>query len=71
MQDVDYLTMAAKVNPSATAALVKKMVPKAFWEYGVSDPADPTWVLAPTSWSSHPDLWEAARLQLANIIEGN
>ena len=71
IQDVDYLTMAAKVNPSATAALVQKMVPKAFWEYGVSDPADPTWVLAPTSWSSHPDLWEAARLQLANIIEGN
>ena len=71
IQDVDYLTMAAKVNPSATAALVQKMVPKALWEYGVSDPADPTWVLAPTSWSSHPDLWEAARLQLATIIEGN
>jgi hypothetical protein len=71
IQDVDYLTMAAKVNPAATAALVQKMVPKVLWEHGVTDPSDPTWVLAPISWSTNPDHWEAARLQLANIIEGN
>ena len=70
IQDIDYLTLAAKVNPSATAALVKKMVPKALWEYGVTDPKDPTWVLAPISWSSNPDIWEEARAQLADIIEG-
>jgi hypothetical protein len=69
IQDVDYITMAAKVNPQAVAALVQKMVPKALWENGVSDPADPTWVLAPISWSTNPDDWEAARLQLAEIIE--
>ena len=28
IQDVDYLTMAAKVNPAATAALVQRMVPR-------------------------------------------
>jgi hypothetical protein len=70
IQDVDYLTLAAKVNPQAVAALVQKMVPKVLWENGVSDPADPTWVLAPISWSTDPDNWEAARLKLAEIIEG-
>jgi hypothetical protein len=70
IQDVDYLTLAAQVNPAAAAAVVQNMVPKALWEYGVSDPADPTWLMAPPSWSSSPDVWEAARLQLADIIEG-
>jgi hypothetical protein len=69
IQDVDYVTMAAKVNPKAVAALVQKMVPKVLWEIGVADPSDPTWVRAPTSWSTDPDDWEAARLQLADIIE--
>jgi hypothetical protein len=70
VQDVDYLTLAAKVNPQAVAALVQKMVPKVMWENGVSDPADPTWVMAPISWSCNPDVWEATRTQLADIIEG-
>jgi hypothetical protein len=70
IQDVDYITMAARVNPSATEALVQKMVPKVLWELGISDPNDPTWVLAPPSWNTNPDSWEAARLQLAAIIEG-
>ena len=69
IQDVDYITMAAKVDPQAVAALVQKMVPKVLWENGVADPSDPTWVRAPISWSTNPDDWEAARLQLAEIIE--
>jgi hypothetical protein len=69
IQDVDYITLAAQVNPSATAAVVQKMVPKALWEYGVTDPADPTWLMAAPSWSNDPDAWEAARLALAQIIE--
>jgi len=69
IQDVDYLAMAAKVDPAATQAIVNRMVPKALWEYGASDPADPTWVRAPVSWSSNPDDWEAARAELADIIE--
>jgi hypothetical protein len=39
------------------------------WEYGVSDPEDPTWVLTDISWSIDPDDWEAARTELADIIE--
>jgi hypothetical protein len=70
IQDVDYLTLAAKVNPSAVAALVQKVVPKVLWENDVTDPADPTWVMAPISWSTNPDIWEGARRQLADIIEG-
>jgi hypothetical protein len=70
IQDVDYITLAAEVNPRAVAWIVQKMVPKVLWENGVSDPADPTWVLAPISWSIDPADWETARRQLANIIEG-
>jgi hypothetical protein len=46
------------------------MVPKVLWEYGVEDPGDPTWVLTDISWSTDPDDWEAARAELADIIEG-
>jgi hypothetical protein len=45
------------------------MVPKVLWEYGVEDPGDPTWVLTDISWSTDPDDWEAARAELADIIE--
>jgi hypothetical protein len=71
IQDVDYLTMAAKVKPHAVAALVQKMVPKVLWENDVTDPADPTYVHAPISWSTDPDDWESARRKLAKIIEGD
>jgi hypothetical protein len=43
MQDVDYIALAAKVNPAAVDAIVKAMVPKVMWEVGVDDPADPSW----------------------------
>ena len=39
------------------------------WEYGVTDPNDPTWIRTDISWSIDPDDWEAARLALAEIIE--
>lgn len=70
LQDVDYLNLAAAVNPTAVTSLVNTMVPKALWEYGVSDPNDPTWVRTDISWSIDPDAWESARKQLANIIVG-
>jgi hypothetical protein len=69
IQDVDYLALAMSRNPAATSAIVNQMVPKTMWEYGVSDPNDPTWVRTDTSWSINPDDWEAARASLANIIE--
>jgi hypothetical protein len=70
IQDVDYLALANAIDPVRTQSIVQRMVPKALWEYGVSDPADPTWVRGDISWPVDPDSWEAARAELAGIIEG-
>ena len=69
MQDVDYLTMAAAIDPVRTAEIVNAIIPKVVWEVGVTDPEDPTWVISDISWSTDPDVWEKARADLANIIE--
>ncbi len=69
LQDVDYLTLAAAVDKAATQAIVQRRVPKVMWEYGVSDPSDPTWVRTDISWSVDPDDWEHARRELVRIIE--
>ena len=66
---MDYLTLAAAISPTRTAEIVNEVVPKVLWEYGVSDPDDPIWVLIDVSWSNAPDGWEAARADLADIIE--
>jgi len=68
IQDVDYLTMAAKVNPEKVNAIVQDMIPKTLWEVGVTDPKDPSYVHTDISWSTDPDVWEKARRELANII---
>ncbi len=69
IQDADYLSLAAQVDPAAVSRIVNRLVPKALWEYGVSDPNDPTWVLTDISWPTDPDVWEAARGELSQIIE--
>ena len=69
LQDVDYLTMAAQIDPVQVDQIVNNVIPKALWEYGVENPDDPTYVLTDISWSSDPDVWEEARAQLADIIE--
>jgi hypothetical protein len=61
--------MAAKVKPKLVAKIVERIVPKVLWEYGVTDKKDPTWVRTDISWSNDPDVWEAARAELADIIE--
>ncbi len=68
IQDVDYLTMAAGIDPNTTQKIVNQIVPKVLWEYGVDNPNDPTYVHTDISWSNNPDVWEAARAQLAAII---
>jgi hypothetical protein len=70
VQDTDYLALANKVNPAAVQALIAKMVPTVMQEVGVDVPSDPTYKHCDISWSTNPDDWEAARLQLANIIDG-
>ncbi|MEM7202121.1 MAG: DUF4091 domain-containing protein [Planctomycetota bacterium] len=69
LQDYEYLRLAMAKDPAAVQALVARMVPKVLWEYGVSDPSDPTWVRANISWSTDPAVWEQARRQLVAIIE--
>ncbi len=71
IQDGDYLTLAAEIDPQAVEAIVSEMVPKVLWEYGVSEPGDPTYVRTDISWSTDPVQWETARSKLADIIERN
>ena len=70
IQDVDYLTLAAKKDPARTAQIVKRMVPKFLWEYGVDNPDDPSYLHTDICWSTDPNVWEEARKELAAIIEG-
>jgi hypothetical protein len=69
IQDGDYLTMAAAKNPVRVKAIVDEMVKKAMWEYGVTNPIDPTYVHEDISWTLNPDAWEKARQELARIID--
>ena len=68
VQDADYLALAAKVDKAAVDALVKRMIPKVLWEYGVDNPIDPTYKHTDVSWSNDPAVWEKARRELATII---
>jgi hypothetical protein len=71
LQDHDYLTMAAAVDSNAVKNIVNTIIPKVVWEVGVADTNDPTWVLSNISWSTDPDVWEAARLQLATMLNAS
>jgi hypothetical protein len=70
IQDVDYLTMAARIAPERTQQIAEELVPVVLWEVGVDDPEDPTYVYADIHWPTDPDVWEAARRELAEIIAG-
>jgi hypothetical protein len=69
IQDVDYLAMAHAVDPVATDAIVAATVPAFMWE--MNSTGDETWSRGQISWSTDPDVWETARVQLAQIIEGH
>ncbi len=69
IQDVDYLALAATFDPGRVGEIVEELVPKAAWEYGVTDTNDPTWVRSDISWPTDPDRWEAARKELGDLIE--
>lgn len=71
LQDVDYLTMAEKIDPVAVKAIVQRMIPKTLWELGVTDPKDPSYVHTDINWSIDPDVWEKSRRELARIINSN
>jgi hypothetical protein len=71
IQDVDYLTMAAAMDPAAVRSLVNTMVPKALWDFGVDNPSDPSYVHADLGWPNNPETWERARAQMALLIGGS
>jgi hypothetical protein len=68
VQDADYLALAASIDPIAVAAIVQRMVPRVLWENRTDDRS--AMRLPAISWSANPDDWEAARAELADIIEG-
>ena len=70
IQDADYLALAAAKDPARTAAIVARMMPAFYWEVGVESEDDPTYVYSDISWPTDPDAWEAARQELADIIDG-
>jgi hypothetical protein len=67
LQDGDYLTLAAQIEPVAVQNIVSKTMPKALWENPAPD-GDPSWFRGSVSWSPNPDNWENSRAQLAAII---
>lgn len=69
IQDVDYIALAKKINPTAVQAIIDRLLPRVMWENGVADSKDPTWVRTDIGWSTRADDWESARLELARIIE--
>ena len=66
LQDVDYLTLAERIDPAAAKAVQDRIMPKAMWQYGGTDPNYYTG--EGPAWSSDPDVWEVARAELASII---
>lgn len=70
IEDAKYIELAFEKNPTATKAIVQRMVPKILWHVGVAEESDPTWKKTDISWSTDPQVWEQARRELANIIMG-
>lgn len=68
IEDTKYIELAFEKNPSATKAIMQRMLPKVLWQVGVADESDPTWKKTDISWSTDVEVWEKARRDLANII---
>lgn len=68
IQDVDYLSMAYAINPTATRALLNAIVQKANWEIQAFSLADPTYAYGDRTWSENADDYETTREALALII---
>lgn len=69
IEDAKYIEAAFEKNPSATKAIMQRMLPKVLWQVGVADESDPTWKKTDISWSNEPQVWESARRDLAKIVE--
>jgi hypothetical protein len=69
LQDVDYLHLAAAIDPVKTARIVNRLIPRVAWEYGIQSRRDPSWIMSDISWPIDPDQWEEARRELADLVE--
>lgn len=69
IEDYEYLARAVEIDPVAVSNIVETMIPSVVWEVGVDSVRDPTYVRADISWSTDPDDWDAARAELARIIQ--
>ena len=70
IQDGDYLALAAAKKPLAVKALTHRMVPRVLWDIPANFPGNGAYTRSGIRWSNVPDDWEAARAQLAHIIDG-
>lgn len=71
IQDIDYISLANSVNPTAVTNIVNAVVPKVLWDNSCATLSDPTYYAPGVgySWSPNPDTWEAQRSALANILD--
>ena len=66
IQDTDYLALASRYNPAQVKAIMSRIVPYVLWEYPDNTPS--FYQGSGQSWSVDPDVWEAARAELSQII---
>lgn len=70
IQLADYITMANVVNASSTTAIVNTLLPSILFERACFTNADCSYTYGGRTWSNDPQVWEAAKEQLAQIILG-
>jgi hypothetical protein len=64
VQDHDYLVMAARLDDVKVKQIVAGLISHALWDKAMGALSNDD------GWTTNPDTWEAARRQLADIIEG-
>lgn len=70
IEDMDLYSLASQMNKAKADTVLTRMVPKVYWDVGVDNPSDPTYVHTDISWSTNSDDWEQARRDLENIALG-
>ena len=70
LQDLAYIRLAEAVSPGRWRQVMGTVVDKALWDFGVTNPNDPTYVHSTACRSDDPADWETARALLASIILG-
>ena len=69
IQDHDYLVMAAKAHPQRVKEIITDLLPKALWAGAMLGSSEQDSAFEEIGWMTDPDKWEAARSELADIIE--